>query len=172
MAKPSVNFEMIGKKFSRLTVIREIESHVCPCGTKVKQYLCKCDCGKEIKVQGRDLRNGNTKSCGCKKSEIMINNNTTHGLSDERLYSVWKTMIARCENPKSYAYYRYGGRGIQVCEEWKTSYDAFKKWALNSGYDENAQRGKCTIDRINNNGNYEPYNCRWVDMKTQIHNRG
>ena len=83
-------------------------------------------------------------------------------------------MMARCNNPNVKAYKNYGGRGISVCEEWsgENGYENFYLWAMSHGYDENAERGDCTIDRINNNGNYEPSNCRWVDMKVQNNNKG
>lgn len=91
--------------------------------------------------------------------------------SQERLYAIYNAMRGRCLNPKSKVYNRYGGRGITVCEEWLNDYYSFKQWAYSNGYDENAPRGKCTLDRIDNDGNYEPNNCRWVDMKVQNNNQ-
>ena len=79
-------------------------------------------------------------------------------------------MKQRCYNPNSNEYHRYGGRGISVCESW-LSYENFREWAIVNGYDEDAPRGECTLDRIDNDGNYEPSNCRWVDMRDQIRNR-
>jgi hypothetical protein len=79
-------------------------------------------------------------------------------------------MIARCEHPNRKDYVYYGGRGIKVCQEWK-QYENFKEWAFANGYDEHADFGKCTIDRIDVDGNYEPSNCRWVDMATQNRNK-
>lgn len=91
--------------------------------------------------------------------------------SRERLYAVYNGMIQRCYNPKTPNYFRYGGRGIKVCDEWRKSYESFKKWAYETGYDKDAPRGKCTIDRIDCDGNYEPNNCRWVDMVVQRSNQ-
>lgn len=80
-------------------------------------------------------------------------------------------MINRCCNANAPDYKYYGARGIKICDEWLNDYTAFKKWALDSGYDANAEHGVCTIDRINVNGNYEPVNCRWVSMTIQSRNR-
>ena len=86
---------------------------------------------------------------------------TIHGMSHTRLYRIWNAMKQRCENPKAISFPRYGGRGIAVCTEWKNSFEAFRNWAMANGYSD-----KLTIDRINNDGNYEPSNCRWVTNKT------
>lgn len=89
----------------------------------------------------------------------------------DRLYGVWRGMLARCYYPPGKFYYRYGGRGISVCDEWLHSFEAFKEWALANGYDYDAPRGQCTIDRIDNDGNYEPDNCRWVTLQENLKNR-
>ena len=89
-----------------------------------------------------------------------------HGGTGSRLYKVWNGMKQRCNDPNSIAYHRYGGRGIRVCDEW-LSYTNFEDWALSAGYDPDAPKGKCTLDRINNDGNYEPSNCRWVSLAEQ-----
>src|SRR5690606_13021682 len=94
----------------------------------------------------------------------------THGGSDDRLYRVWIGMRQRCLLPSHNRYPIYGGRGIKVCREWEESYEAFRTWALANGYDPNAPRGQCTLDRIDPNGPYAPWNCRWVDMKVQASN--
>jgi hypothetical protein len=93
-----------------------------------------------------------------------------HGESHTHLYAVWKSMRQRCQNSNHRAYLRYGGRGISVCDEWQ-DYEKFKEWALSSGYDESAGGYKCSLDRVDNNGGYNPSNCRWVDYKIQANNR-
>lgn len=152
--------DMFGRKFGKLTAFYE--------HSKTKsgdiRWACKCDCGKIVFVVGANLRNGHTKSCGCIGK-------TKHGRSKSRLYEVWRGMKKRCYCKTSSGYEYYGGRGITVCEEWKNSFSSFEKWAFANGYDENAKQGDCTLDRINVNGNYEPSNCRWVDMKYQVNNR-
>lgn len=94
------------------------------------------------------------------------------GISVEhkRLYKVWQGMKERCYNKNNHAYMNYGGRGITVCEEWLDPRN-FIKWALENGYDENAPRGQCTLDRINNYKGYSPNNCRWVSMNEQTKNK-
>lgn len=87
-----------------------------------------------------------------------------------RLYNVWRSMKKRCLLTTHDYYYRYGGRGIRICDEWM-DFPTFARWAYENGYDENAPKGKCTLDRIDNNGNYEPSNCRWVSAKEQQHNK-
>lgn len=91
-------------------------------------------------------------------------------MARERLEYVWLEMRQRCKNPKHHAYKYYGGRGIKICKEWE-SYKTFRDWAAMTGYNANAKRGECTLDRIDPNGNYEPLNCRWVSMRVQQNNK-
>ena len=93
-----------------------------------------------------------------------------HGGTGTRLHKVWIMMKQRCNNPNTGEYHRYGGRGIKVCDEW-LSFANFRDWAMSNGYEPNAPRGECTLDRIDNDGNYEPSNCRWIDLKEQMVNR-
>lgn len=142
------------------------------CGATV--WLCKCDCGNVVSAQYSNLKRGATKSCGCLNREKREERNRKHGGSvhgkTERLYRVWRGMHERCESPKHISFKHYGAVGVSVCEEWN-DYAAFRSWAFENGYDETAERGACTIDRINPFGNYEPKNCRWASMKTQSNNK-
>lgn len=163
--------DLTGKRYGRLVVLERCETvkH----GDHVK-WLCQCDCGNMAKVRSNSLRFGNTLSCGCLKIDHAmkhVEEHTKHGLSGERLYAVWKSLVSRCTNPNNERYKDYGGRGITVCKQWLHDYESFRKWAFETGYDTAAKRNVCTIDRINNEGNYEPSNCRWVDMKVQCANR-
>lgn len=161
--------DLSGERYGRLQVIKRI-------GTKQGSplWLCNCDCGNTTEVISRNLRSGNTSSCGCVHSEQLAHRNyenRTHGDTDSRLYGVWHSMKQRCYDKNRKDYQDYGGRGIYVCEEWKNDYSAFQKWALNNGYDKDAPYMQCTLDRKDGNDPYAPWNCRWVDAKTQANNR-
>lgn len=157
-------------KFGRLTVISRAEDYVSPNGKHRIQWMCRCDCGIEKIVLGEALTSGRTISCGCAQKEIASRFNQTHGKTNTRLYGVWCAMKRRCHNSNVPEYPRYGGRGISICEEWDRSFETFEAWAMVNGYDPSAERGKCTLDRIDNNGNYCPDNCRWVTQRDQMSN--
>lgn len=137
---------------------------------KERYFLCRCECGNIKPVRSFVLRHHLTEGCvKCKRSGATKHGESKHG-QVSRLYIVWQGMMRRCYNKKNKSYYLYGERGITVCEKWH-DYSAFRKWAIDNGYDETAMTGECTIDRIDTNGNYDPDNCRFVDMKTQNLNK-
>lgn len=132
-------------------------------------WQVQCHCGNVFVTAGSSIRNGETNSCGCshkKAAKKMGLNNKTHGETHSRLYDIWRNMKYRCNKKEHKSYKYYGGRGIEVCDEWMKSYEIFKEWALNNGYNETL-----TIDRIDVEGNYEPDNCRWATFKEQGRNR-
>lgn len=152
---------LVGQRFTRLLVIEE-------CGRRntFKLWRCICDCGKEVFVTTGHLRNGDTKSCGCFNRAQQKELHTKHGMSKTRLHGIWLNMRKRCYDETNNRFYRYGGRGITVCDDWKGSFENFRDWAISNGYSE----GK-SLDRIDNDGNYCPENCTWSDAKTQARNR-
>ena len=150
-----------GQKFGKLTVVEYVGN---------SYWLTKCECGQDKVVHSYLLKTGKTKSCGCLHKEISCKNSRKHGQTKSSLYMRWIDMLRRCYQPHNKGYHNYGGRGITVCDEWLNDFQAFYDWAYANGYNPNAKRGECTLDRIDVNGNYEPSNCRWVDMKAQSNN--
>lgn len=148
--------DITGQRFGKLVALAVAGSTA----NGEAKWLCVCDCGGERIVAGFRLRSSIITHCGCGKL------NRKHGMAGHRLYNIWTGMKQRCSNPNSVFYHRYGGRGIAICSEWATSFEAFSAWALHNGYKDDLQ-----IDRIDNDGNYEPDNCRWATPKVNNRNR-
>jgi hypothetical protein len=150
--------ELVGKRYNRITVS---SFHGVRCNKSL--WNCVCDCGKELIVQGSHLIDGHTQSCGCLNKERTSEASIVHGLTGSSEYGAWSRMKDRCFNKNNPDYSRYGGRGITVCDRWKDSFENFYE-----------DMGSCpegtSLDRIDNNGNYEPANCRWATQLTQMNN--
>ncbi len=134
-------------------------------GSTYRKSLCilKCDCGKEWTTKTADYKAGKVLRC---KSCAIVKRNTTHGGTYTRLYRIWCHMIGRCYCETDGHYDIYGGRGIEICKNWKESFEKFRAWANKNGYTETL-----TIERIDVNGNYEPSNCTWIPASEQSKNR-
>ena len=157
--------DLAGQVFNRLKVI-EIDEVL---STRKTFWVCECICGNKKTIRSDSLQDGTVKSCGCLKKEQDRKNleaNHSHKMSKTRIYTELQGMKSRCLNVDNKRYEHYGGRGIKICDEWLESFESFRDWAFKNGYS-----SILTIDRINNDGNYEPVNCRWVDNKTQCNNR-
>lgn len=164
--KPAWNFiNIAGQRFGYLTVVELVAS----ADAGQARWRCRCNCGRATVVQSQSLRNGTTKSCGCLKQQKTIDRSTKHGDSKRidrtKEYLAWKGAKSRCFNPKAPQFQHYGGRGITMCAEWVNDFPAFLK-----------HMGRCPpgmeLDRYpNNDGNYEPGNCRWATKKQQARNQ-
>ena len=153
--------DISGQKFGRLTAIKRMYTK-----NHKSIWLCKCECGNVIEVPINSLTCNNTKSCGCLHHDMMLKRNTKHDKRDTRLYNIWANMKQRCYNNNHPSYKNYGARGITVCSEWKDDFMAFYDWAMSNGYKDNL-----TIDRVDNDRNYEQSNCRWADSNQQNRNK-
>ena len=152
--------DLIGKRFGKLVIVSI-------CGQRRGGHIiahCVCDCGNEKDVMISSLCAGRTKSCGCFRREYVTKKNTTHGMSNTRIYSIWCDMHRRCKDPRNKRFNQYGGRGIAVCDEWKL-FQPFYDWATENGY-----QPTLSIDRIDVDKGYSPNNCRWATSEMQQNN--
>lgn len=166
--------DLLGMRFGKLVVESEAEPLMVEGGTKKRTYYrwnCVCDCGNRCIVRSQELLAGKTVSCGCYADESRRTNHRTHGLSNTRLYRVYTGIKTRCYNANDSYFESYGGRGIGMCDEWRNDFSKFAEWAAANGYDEDAETGECTIDRIDVDGDYSPENCRFVTMHEQQFNK-
>jgi len=150
-----------GDKYGRLTIIKEVKNLNIK---NVRFFLCSCECGNEKVIILNSLRSGDTKSCGCYRKEIVTERSITHGLWKQPLYNTWVNMKQRCYNPNFRDYINWGARGIKVCDRWINSFSNFLE-------DMGDRPDGKSLDRINNDGDYEPSNCRWATSKEQINNQ-
>lgn len=162
----SQSYDLVGKRFGRLTVLRQVEDYVSPGGAHFHMWLCQCNCGNQIKVITHDLMSGHTQSCGCLGKEKRRKSATKHGLSKTPLYAKYNSILDRCYNPNNKEYKNYGGRGIKMCDEWRDDFTKFYAWAIETHWEPNL-----TIERIDVNGNYSPDNCTWLTIQQQQSNK-
>lgn len=149
-----------GDKYGRLTITKEVASRRAPSGGVLRRVACLCDCGNTVVVNVGSLRSRNTVSCGCSNMERI----TTHGLSGTPTWQSWRGMCKRCLDPRNQDFHSYGGRGITICQRWLGSFESFLE-------DMGIRPDDHSLDRIDNDGNYEPGNCRWATRSNQQRNK-
>lgn len=162
-----------GRQFTYLTVLERAPDRIRKDGYPDIMWKCQCKCGNIVVVQDRHLLNGDTKSCGCWSTEVLVRAATTHDMSRTRIYNLYHNIVDRCYRKGSISYSEYGGRGIYICNEWYTpgvkgnpGFVNFYNWSINNGYND-----LLSIDRIDNDGPYAPWNCRWVSERFQQYNK-
>ena len=156
--------DMVGNRYGYV-VVKGVEKF----NNTITLLVCACDCGRKFKISHRYISDGTIKSCGCiriRNKIRYINRKTVSKYTDHKLYTAWSNMKARCCRKSDRAYYRYGGRGISVCREWMYSFENFKEFALENGWEPGLE-----MDRIDNDGNYEPDNVRFVTRMINAQNR-
>jgi hypothetical protein len=149
-----------GDKYGKLTIVKEVEPYIQPSGKTKRKFNCLCECGNITNVMLSKLRNNHTRSCGCFQKEKV----TTHGLAYHPLYKTWDNMKQRCYNTNYNQYKDWGGRGIKICDRWLNSFENFLT-------DMGERPEGTTLDRKNNDGDYEPSNCRWATKSEQELNK-
>ena len=160
-----VAFDFQPERFGMLTTV---SSRYKPANAKRTLQDYVCDCGKNVTKRSADVVSGNTLSCGCLSSKTTSQRNSTHGMSGKSEYITWKGMKQRCCNVNNPSYSSYGGRGISICERWSDAKTGFANFLMDMGYKPSSNH---SLDRIDNDGNYEPSNCTWATKTQQASNR-